>query len=87
MAYCIRDPDIRKNQESMMLILTRRTGEAVVVGKQTKLTVLGVRGDTVRIGFDAPKEIAIHREEIYERINRVVTSMGEPEAPPQCKEE
>lgn len=58
-----------------MLILTRRTGEAVVVGKQTKLTVLNVRGDVVRIGFDAPKEVAIHREEIYERIKRKVNEV------------
>lgn len=53
-----------------MLILTRRTGETVMIGNEVTLTVLGVKGNQVRIGINAPKNVAVHREEIYERILR-----------------
>ena len=51
-----------------MLILTRRTGESVMVGDNVVITVLGVRGNQIRLGIAAPKEVQVHREEIYRRI-------------------
>jgi carbon storage regulator len=60
-----------------MLILTRRVGESLMVGDDITITVLGVKGNQVRIGVNAPKDVAVHREEIYNRIQDDV----EPKAP------
>lgn len=51
-----------------MLILTRRVGEAVMIGDEVTVTILGVKGNQVRLGIDAPKTVAVHREEIFDRI-------------------
>ena len=59
-----------------MLILTRRVGETVMIGNDVTVTVLGVKGNQVRVGVNAPKEIAVHREEIYERIKREAQGGG-----------
>lgn len=63
-----------------MLILTRRISESIIIGDDVKLTVLGVKGNQVRIGIDAPKDVSVHREEIYMRIKQ--EKNGHTSAPP-----
>ena len=53
-----------------MLILTRRVGETLMIGDSVTITVLGVKGNQVRLGVNAPKDVSVHREEIYQRIQR-----------------
>lgn len=62
-----------------MLILTRKTGEKVMIGDDVELTVLGIKGNQVRVGVDAPKEISVHREEVYLRIQNEKQAESSPE--------
>jgi len=64
-----------------MLILTRRVGESLMIGDDVNVTVLGIRGNQVRIGVNAPKEVAVHREEIYDRIQQEKTGDSPAEDP------
>ena len=59
-----------------MLILTRRVGETLMIGDSVTVTILGVKGNQVRVGITAPKDVAVHREEIFQRIGREAAAQG-----------
>lgn len=61
---------VSRGEGTAMLILTRRVGETIMVGDNVTVTIMGVKGNQIRIGINAPKDITVHREEIYERIRR-----------------
>ena len=63
-----------------MLILTRRVGETLMIGDEVSVTVLGVKGNQVRLGITAPKDVGVHREEIYQKIGRETSENPEPKA-------
>lgn len=67
-----------------MLVLSRRKGEAVIIGDGIKVTVIDVRGDQIRLGIDAPRSIAVHREEVYEQVlaeNAAAARSADPASP------
>lgn len=66
-----------------MLILTRRVGETIVIGDDVIITVLGIKGNQVRIGINAPKDVSVHREEIYQRIQQEKNTTAPVAAPKQ----
>lgn len=63
-----------------MLVLSRKQGEKIMIGDSVTLTIVSIRGDKVRVGIEAPKHLAIHREEIYEAIQRTRSSGADEQA-------
>ena len=66
-----------------MLVLSRQRDQSIMIGDDVEITIVDVRGDKVRIGINAPKEVAVHRKEVYEAIRRENAGNGDPQAEPQ----
>jgi carbon storage regulator len=66
---------------AVVLVLTRRVGESLLIGSQVTVTVVGVKGNQIRIGVNAPRSIPVYREELYERVRRERPRLGEPRTP------
>ena len=62
-----------------MLVLTRRAGESIVIGDDVRVVVLDVRGETVRLGIEAPRSVQVHREEVYKELQRVNRESASPD--------
>jgi len=62
-----------------MLVLTRKTNEAIVIGENIVVTVIDIRGDKIRLGIEAPKQVSVHRREVYERIKQSDTEAQPPQ--------
>jgi carbon storage regulator len=73
----ISDRCTEVSEGSAMLILTRRVGETLMIGDSVTVTILGVKGNQVRVGITAPKDVAVHREEIFQRIGKEAAHAGE----------
>jgi len=68
----------KNSRERGMLMLTRRTGESVMIGDEVKISVLGIKGNQIRLGVSAPREVAVHREEVFKRIQDEAVQSKEP---------
>jgi carbon storage regulator len=66
-----------KGKEAVMLVLSRKAGESIIIGGGVKLTVVEVRGDRVRIGFEGPREVPIHRQEVWLQIHNETAAAGQ----------
>jgi carbon storage regulator len=78
---CVQPTPFKDTRSISVLILSRHVGETVMIGENVEVTVLGVKGNQVRIGIKAPKDVAVHREEIFDRIQRELEH--KPGSPPE----
>jgi len=76
---CSSTEDRPRTRTAHMLILTRRLGETLIIGPSIRVTVVGIKGNQVRIGIDAPKSVRVHRQELYERLQRDERHLADPQ--------